>query len=186
MARQRKTQSVARPMTEPTAMKTVPSGMLDFCMKGAFLVGGTEGGGYVGSLFVRVGAFEGIAISSSPELAPPVILTPPDVRVGILTGSSASSGGALVIATPDDRLGLVSSSSSSSLSSAGGGVFLGGGFDVVRAGGAGAGSVVLGGCWVCLGGVGVGVGVFLGGAGLVSSSSSSLLFPLPFPPPPPP
>jgi hypothetical protein len=57
------------PRMAPTAMKTVPSGALECCMKGAFLVGGTVGGGYVGTFppgFVSVGRPVG------PESLPPL------------------------------------------------------------------------------------------------------------------
>lgn len=40
-ARQARTESPITPRAAPTAMKTVPSGMLDFCMYGASAVGGT-------------------------------------------------------------------------------------------------------------------------------------------------
>lgn len=40
-ARHARTVRPMRPRAPPTAMKTVPSGMLDVCMYGAFAVGGT-------------------------------------------------------------------------------------------------------------------------------------------------
>lgn len=48
MTRQRRTPRPNAPRMAPTAMKTVPSGALECFMKGAFLVGGTVGAGYVG------------------------------------------------------------------------------------------------------------------------------------------
>jgi hypothetical protein len=45
MARQMRMASPKVPRMAPTAMKTVPSGRLDRCMKGAPTVGGTVGGG---------------------------------------------------------------------------------------------------------------------------------------------
>lgn len=69
MMRQSKTPRRKAPRMAPTAMKTVPSGALECCMKGAFLVGGTVGGGYVGTFapgFVSVGRPVG------PESSPPL------------------------------------------------------------------------------------------------------------------
>jgi len=43
--RQARTQAPRKPRIAPTTMKTVPSGMVDFCIKGASAVGGTLGGG---------------------------------------------------------------------------------------------------------------------------------------------
>ena len=45
MARQMRTARKKAPRMAPTAMKTVPSGALDDCIKGASLVSGTAGGG---------------------------------------------------------------------------------------------------------------------------------------------
>ena len=46
MARQTIATRAKKPRAEPTAIKTVPSGRLECCMKGAFAVGGTLGAGY--------------------------------------------------------------------------------------------------------------------------------------------
>ncbi len=54
MPRQTRTVAPNVPRIAPTAMKTVPSGRVDCCMKGAFCVGGTAGGGYVGMLLSTV------------------------------------------------------------------------------------------------------------------------------------
>lgn len=48
MARQARTAKRKAPMMAPTAMKTVPSGRVEWFMKGALLVGGIPGGGWVG------------------------------------------------------------------------------------------------------------------------------------------
>lgn len=58
MARQRRIARPKAPNMAPTAMKTVPSGALECCMKGASLVGGTVGAGYVGIAvtLVKVGS----------------------------------------------------------------------------------------------------------------------------------
>lgn len=55
------------PRTAPTQMKTVPSGRFDFCMYGAFDVGGTEGAGYLNPPG-RVGRPLGSPASSVEEL----------------------------------------------------------------------------------------------------------------------
>jgi hypothetical protein len=49
------------PRIAPTAIKTVPSGAVECCMKGASLVGGTVAAGYVGIPYplVRVGRSDG-------------------------------------------------------------------------------------------------------------------------------
>lgn len=43
---QAKTENSKNPSAAPTAMKKVPSGIFDFCIKGALAVGGTVGLGY--------------------------------------------------------------------------------------------------------------------------------------------
>ena len=43
--RQARTRKKRKPRAAPTQMKTVPCGSVDFCMKGAFAVGGTEAAG---------------------------------------------------------------------------------------------------------------------------------------------
>lgn len=45
MPRQARMAMPKAPRMAPTAMKTVPSGAVECCMKGAFLVSGTAGGG---------------------------------------------------------------------------------------------------------------------------------------------
>lgn len=67
MPRQRRMASPKAPKMDPTAMKTVPSGRLDCCIKGAFLVGGTVGAGYSGIWppLVKVGK----PVSSLPVVA---------------------------------------------------------------------------------------------------------------------
>jgi hypothetical protein len=73
MIRQRRTPRPRAPRMAPTAMKTVPSGALECCMKGAFLVGGTLGAGYVGMAppLVSVGRPVGpasVSVSPLPEM----------------------------------------------------------------------------------------------------------------------
>lgn len=48
-ARHTRTVNPNAPRMAPTAIKTVPWGRLERCMKGAWEVGGTAGGGYVGT-----------------------------------------------------------------------------------------------------------------------------------------
>jgi hypothetical protein len=48
MARQRRMARAKAPRMAPTAMKTVPSGRVEWFMKGALRVGGMVGGGYAG------------------------------------------------------------------------------------------------------------------------------------------
>ena len=58
----------------PTAMKTVPSGMLETCIYGAFEVGGTEG-----ATITYAPVIEGRPVGK----APPVVADEPPVIVGM-------------------------------------------------------------------------------------------------------
>ncbi|CAH0053287.1 unnamed protein product [Clonostachys solani] len=54
MTRQRRMAKKKAPKIAPTAMKTVPSGARECCMNGAFTVGGTAAGAYVGTPYFPV------------------------------------------------------------------------------------------------------------------------------------
>jgi hypothetical protein len=74
-----------KPRKAPTMMNTVPSGRLDFVMKGAFLVGGTVGSGYcparVGRSFGRPSAEEPPVIVGTSAF---VVVDEPE-EVGVMT-----------------------------------------------------------------------------------------------------
>lgn len=78
--RQRRRAKPKAPRMAPTTIKTVPSGRLDCCMNGAFFVGGTLAGGYVGMTPgpVRVG---------KPVKPPPVVAPGPPVMETLLVAS---------------------------------------------------------------------------------------------------
>ena len=81
------------PRTDPTAMKTVPSGRCDCFMKGAFAVGGTDGLGMEEP--VRVGR----AVGCATEVAP--------VFEMVILGTEMELGEAeLLIETPEVELDL--------------------------------------------------------------------------------
>jgi hypothetical protein len=61
MARQSRIARPKAPRIAPTAMKTVPSGRVEWFMKGALRVGGIDGGGYVGISVLTV--FEAFGMS---------------------------------------------------------------------------------------------------------------------------
>lgn len=92
MLRQRRSANPSAPRIAPTAMKTVPSGRFDCCMKGALFVGGTLGGGYVGITPgpVKVG---------NPVSSPPVVASAPPVMVGLPVGSAVTREPVLLIET---------------------------------------------------------------------------------------
>lgn len=65
MARHNKMASPNAPRIAPTAMKTVPSGRFDVCIKGAFWVGGTVAAGYVGTAVLAVLVLLKVGMSES-------------------------------------------------------------------------------------------------------------------------
>ena len=82
------------PRMDPTMMKTLPSGMLDCCMKGAFLVGGTDGAGYVGMPPGPVSV--GKPVSSSP-----LVTEEPLVMVDWLVGCEVTDEAVLMVLDED-------------------------------------------------------------------------------------
>lgn len=82
------------PRMDPTMMKTLPSGILDCCMKGAFLVGGTDGAGYVGMPPGPVSV--GKPVSSSP-----LVTEEPLVMVDWLVGCEVTDEAVLMVLDED-------------------------------------------------------------------------------------
>jgi hypothetical protein len=89
MARQRRMARAKAPRMAPTAMKTVPSGRVEWFMKGALRVGGMVGGGYAGISVLTV--LERVGKSVGRTTVGVLVLRP-------------GSGGALVDDDRDDTV----------------------------------------------------------------------------------
>jgi hypothetical protein len=68
MARQSRIATPKAPRIAPTAMKTVPSGRVEWFMKGALRVGGIDGGGYVGISVLTVFVTDGMSVGRVREI----------------------------------------------------------------------------------------------------------------------
>jgi hypothetical protein len=68
MARQSRIATPKAPRIAPTAMKTVPSGRVEWFMKGALRVGGIVGGGYVGISVLTVLETDGMSVGRAREI----------------------------------------------------------------------------------------------------------------------
>ena len=88
MPRQRRTATPKAPRIAPTAMKTVPSGRVELFMNGAFSVGGTAGGGYVGmpvcAVLDKVGSPVSLPVLVGLAFPPPVMVGMAEVGVVVL------------------------------------------------------------------------------------------------------
>lgn len=68
MARQSRIATPKAPRIAPTAMKTVPSGRVEWFMKGALRVGGIVGGGYVGTSVLTPFETDGMSVGRVREI----------------------------------------------------------------------------------------------------------------------